>query len=266
MLRLETHHLRLSIPRFSFTIQPAMTTGKKKSRSELLQSDTAYEQIKIDIVACLLKPGEQITEGEMQERYKLGKATLRAALARLSQDGLIRSEPRRGYRITPVTLRDVNEIFDTRLVVEPAAMKLGAFAMTDHGLAALESAIRQTQKPETLRSATAFLAANKELRLAIVRTTGNFRLVRTLAQLLDESDRVLHLGYLYLDLTKLLSKQHQILLGAVRKGDGDAAEALSLRQIADTKRMLVEALMSSDWFLATNLHIPAGAEIRRRGA
>jgi DNA-binding GntR family transcriptional regulator len=251
-----------------------MPSRKKKSPSDLLRSAAAYEQIKIDIVACLLKPGEQITEGELQERYNIGKATLRAALARLSQDGLIRSEPRRGYRITAVTLRDVNEIFDTRLVVEPAAMKLGASAITDHGLASLEPAIRQAQKPETLRSPTAFLAASKELRLAIVRTTGNFRLVRALAQLLDESERVLHLGYVHLDLTKLLSKQHEVLLGAVRKGDGEAAEALSFRHIGDTKRMLLDALLSSASFLAVNLHSPSDAGIpalgqpvpRRRGA
>jgi DNA-binding GntR family transcriptional regulator len=251
-----------------------MSPAKKKSPSDRLRSAAAYEQIKIDIVACLLKPGEQITEGEMQERYSIGKATLRAALARLSQDGLIRSEPRRGYRVTAVTLRDVNEIFDTRLVVEPAAMKLGALAMTDHGLESLEPAIRQTQKYETLRSATAFLAASKDLRLAIARTTGNFRLVRTLAQLLDESERVLHLGYLYLDLTRLLSKQHEALLVAVRTGDGEAAEALSFRHIADTKRMVLDALLSSASFLAINLHSPSGAEMpspgrsatRRRGA
>lgn len=242
-----------------------MSSSKKKTPSDLLRSDTAYEQIKIDIVACLLKPGEQITEGELQERYSLGKATLRAALARLSQDGLVRSEPRRGYRVTPVTLRDVNEIFDTRLVVEPAAMKLAAVAMTDHTLESLENAIRQTQKPETLRSATAFIVANKELRLAITRTTGNFRLLRTLSQLLDESDRVLHLGYLYLDLTKILSKQQEALLDALRNGDGEAAEALSLRHIANTKRMLVDALMSGESFQSINLHGPASADLPARG-
>jgi len=243
------------------TIAARMSPRKKTSRSDLLRSATAYEQIKIDIVACLLKPGAQITEAELQERYNIGKATLRVALARLSQDNLIRSEPRRGYRITPITLRDVNDIFDTRLVVEPAAMKLGAFAMTDHSLESLEPAIRQTQKPETLRSPTAFLAASRELRLAIASTAGNFRLVRTLAQLLDESERVLHLGYLHLDLTKLLSKQHEALLGAVRKGHGEAAEALSLRHIADTKRMLLDALLSSASFLAINLHSLSDAEI-----
>jgi DNA-binding GntR family transcriptional regulator len=243
-----------------------MSSRKKKSRSDLLRSETAYEQIKIDIVACLLKPGEQITEGELQKRYSLGKATLRAALARLSQDGLVRSEPRRGYRVTPVTLRDVNEIFDTRLVVEPAAMKLAAVAMTDHTLESLENAIRQTQKPETLRSATAFIVANKELRLAITRTTGNFRLLRTLAQLLDESDRVLHLGYLYLDLTKILSKQQEALLDALKNGDGEAAEALSARHIANTKRMLVDALMSAASFQAINLHGPMSPDIPARGA
>jgi len=224
------------------------------SASELLLSATAYEQIKIDIVACALRPGEQITEGALQARYQIGKATLRAALARLAQEGLVRSEPRRGYRISPITLRDVNEIFDTRMVVEPVALKLGTFAMTAHDLEELEPAIRQTRKPETLRSPTAFLAAAKELHLAITRTTGNFRLVRTLSHLLDESERVMHMGYAYLDFTKLLSRQQERLLSAVAGGDGEAVEAISQEQIVDTKRMLVDALVSSDSLLTINLH------------
>jgi DNA-binding GntR family transcriptional regulator len=231
----------------------------KRSPSGLdpLRSATAYEQIKIDIVACLLKPGDQITEGELQERYKLGKATLRAALARLSQDGLVRSEPRRGYRITPITLRDVNEIFDARVVLEPVALKLGTLAMTAHGLEALEPAIRQTRKPETLRSPTAFLAASKELRLAIARTTGNFRLVRMLEKLLDESERVLHLGYLYADLTKVLSKQQERLLAAVRKGDAESVEAESTEQIVETKKVLLDALVASESILSLHLQVLA---------
>jgi DNA-binding GntR family transcriptional regulator len=229
-----------------------------------LRSATAYEQLKIDIVACLLKPGDQITEGELQERYQLGKATLRAALARLSQDGLVRSEPRRGYRISPITLRDVNEIFDARVVLEPVALKLGTLAMTPHGLEALEPAIRQTRKPETLRSPTAFLAASKELRLAIVRTAGNFRLVRMLGQLLDESERVLHLGYLHADLTKVLSKQQDRILAAVRKGDAQSVEAQSTQQIVETKKLLLDALVASESLLSVQLY--ALPQVRRSGA
>jgi DNA-binding GntR family transcriptional regulator len=224
------------------------------SSMDPLRSDTAYEQLKIDIVACLLKPGDQITEGELQERYQIGKATLRAALARLSQDGLVRSEPRRGYRISSITLRDVNEIFDSRVVLEPIALKLGTLAMTPHGLAALEPAIRQTRKPETLKSPTAFLAASKELRLAIARTAGNFRLVRMLGQLLDESERVLHLGYFHVDLTKVLSKQQDQLLAAVRKGDAGSVEGVSTEHIVETKRMLLDAFVASESFLSLQLH------------
>jgi len=227
---------------------------KSPSETDPLRSATAYEQIKIDIVACLLKPGDQVTEGELQDRYQIGKATLRAALARLSQDGLVRSEPRRGYRISPITFRDVNEIFEARMVLEPLLLKIGTVAMTAHGLEALEPAIRQTRKPETLRSPTAFLAASKELRLAIARTAGNFRLVRMLGQLLDESERVLHLGYLYVDLTKVLSKQQDRLLAAVRKGDAQSVEAASLGQIVETKQVLLDALVASESFLSVHLH------------
>jgi DNA-binding GntR family transcriptional regulator len=234
-----------------------MNVAKKRTPSDLLRSAAAYEQLKIDIVACVLKPGEQITENVLQKRYRLGKATLRAALARLSQDGLISSGPRRGYRVTPVTLRDVNEVFDTRAIVEPAAMKAAASVMTEHAFASLEPAIRETKKPETVKSPTAFLAASKELRLAIARGTGNFRLVRMFAQLLDESERILHLGYAHMNLTQVLSKQHESILEAVRAGNGDVAAAISAQHNRDTKLLIVNALVSSSSFMAINLHAPS---------
>ena len=239
-----------------------MSAARKRTPSDLLRSAAAYEQLKIDIVACVLKPGEQITERALQERYRLGKATLRAALARLSQDGLISSEPRRGYRVTPVTLRDVNEVFDTRAIVEPAAMKAAASMMTDHAFESLEPAIRETKKPETLKSPTAFLAASKELRLAIARGTGNFRLVRVFAQLLDESERILHLGYRHTNLTRVLSKQHESLLDAVRGGNGEVAAAISAQHNRETKLLIVDALVSSSSVMSINLHGPSEKSTR----
>src|SRR3546814_12828763 len=77
-------------------------------------SDIAYGTIKHDSIRCALAPVEEVTEARRARRLGLGKAPGRAALMRLSQEGLIRALPRRGYLVAPVTLRDVQDIFQFR--------------------------------------------------------------------------------------------------------------------------------------------------------
>jgi DNA-binding GntR family transcriptional regulator len=219
----------------------------RKKRPELLR-ETTYEQIRLDIIICALMPGTQLSEREIGERYRAGKATVRAALARLAQEGLIRSQPRRGYTIAPVTMRDVAEIFDARLLIEPATARLAAAQMTPRLLADLERAAKNALKPEVLKSRPAFLTASRGFRIAVAEATGNFRLVRIVGQLLDESERILHLGLTHADLTRDFVAQHQAVIAAMEEADTDAVTRIVYEQIESTKRMIVAALISSAAF------------------
>src|SRR5262245_53345201 len=88
--------------------------------------DQAYDRIKEDIVVCRLRPGAEVTEAGLAQHYELGLAPIRAALSRLSQEGLVNVIPRRGYVITPITIQTVKEVFDLRLLLEPAAARAAA--------------------------------------------------------------------------------------------------------------------------------------------
>lgn len=81
----------------------------------------AYDTLRREIVSYRMLPGTRFTELEIMDRYGLGKASCRIALQRLSQDGFVCSMPRHGYRVSPVTIRDVDEVFALRLVLEPCA-------------------------------------------------------------------------------------------------------------------------------------------------
>ncbi|VDR26274.1 Carbon starvation induced regulator [Raoultella terrigena] len=87
-------------------------------------SDRAYHTIRRDILTCRLLPGTLVTESELMERYESGKSTIRLALTRLSHEKLVISRPRKGYRIAPVTVQDVEEIFTVRAALEPLAARL----------------------------------------------------------------------------------------------------------------------------------------------
>ena len=96
-----------------------------------LLTDRAYERIKHDIITCAIAPGTEISEPQLCAHYRLGKAPVRMALIRLAHDGLVRAIPRRGYMVTPVTLKDIHDVFELRLMLEPAAARMAAGKVDD---------------------------------------------------------------------------------------------------------------------------------------
>ena len=99
---------------------PKAPNRKGGGSAEQNLNDIAYATIKDDIISCVLQPGADVSEGMLVTRYELGKAPIRSALMRLRQEGLIISRGRQGNAVSPVTLRDVKEVFQLRLVLEVA--------------------------------------------------------------------------------------------------------------------------------------------------
>ena len=111
-----------------------------------LLTDRAYERIKHDVITCVLAPGTEVSEPQLCLQYRLGKAPVRMALIRLAHDGLVRAIPRRGYRISPVTLKDIQDIFELRLMLEPLAARMAAGKIDTHRARALEAEMQLEQR------------------------------------------------------------------------------------------------------------------------
>ena len=86
-----------------------------------LLSEVAYEKIKEAIIVNELAPGQEVSESQLAERFAMGKAPLRRALASLTQEGLVQPQNRRGYIIAPLTMKDIHDIWAIRLLLETEA-------------------------------------------------------------------------------------------------------------------------------------------------
>jgi DNA-binding GntR family transcriptional regulator len=210
-----------------------------------LLSDRAYECIRHDIVSCALAPGSEISEAQLCAHYKLGKAPVRMALNRLAHDGLVRAIPRRGYRITPVTLKDVHDVFELRLMLEPAAARMAAGRMNAERLRRLDEGCRAGYEPGDARSTSRFLEAHKAFHVEIARSAGNARLANAIEHLLDEMTRLLHLGLGLRDHSQELAREHRALVKALARGDGAAAERLCRERIEAARSMVLSAILTS---------------------
>ena len=210
-----------------------------------LLTDRAYERIRHDIISCAIAPGTAISEAQLCTHYRLGKAPVRMALNRLAHDGLVRAIPRRGYMVSPVTVRDIHDVFELRLMLEPAAARMAAGRVEAQRLQALDESCRAGYEPGDLRSTSRFLDANKAFHVAIARATGNVRLAATIEQLLDEMTRLLHLGLGLRNRSQEMQQEHRALMKALARGDGDTAERICREQIETARSMVLSAILAS---------------------
>ena len=210
-----------------------------------LLTERAYERLRRDIISCAIQPGAEISESQLAMQYKLGKAAVRVALTKLSHDGLVRAIPRRGYMVMPVTLKDLHDVFELRLMLEPAAARMAAGKVNTQRLKTFDEVCRSGYEPGDAKSTSRFLEANKAFHVTIAQATGNARLAGAIEHLLDEMTRLLHLGLGLRKGSQEMLHDHKTLVKALSRGDGEMAERLSREQIESARNMLLSSILTS---------------------
>jgi DNA-binding GntR family transcriptional regulator len=226
----------------------AIQNRPRPAAAGLRLTDKAYRAIKREILECNLLPGAEVTRRELAARLAIGNVPLREALIMLSQEGLLQPVPRSGYRITPVTVQDVQDIFALRLLLEPAAARQAAGRIERELLTRLNELCKAGYEPGNRASESAFLRANREFHVAIADASGNIRLARVLGQLLEETERLFHLGLAVRDRTDGMMHEHQDLLAAIAAGDAEAAARSTIEQIESARKMVMDGILSAPWF------------------
>ena len=210
-----------------------------------LLTERAYERLRRDIICCAIQPGAEISESQLAMQYKLGKAAVRVALTKLSHDGLVRAIPRRGYMVMPVTLKDIHDVFELRLMLEPAAARMAAGKVNTQRLKTFDEVCRSGYEPGDAKSTSRFLEANKAFHVTIAQATGNARLAGAIEHLLDEMTRLLHLGLGLRKGSQAMLHDHKTLVKALSRGDGETAERISREQIESARNMLLSSILTS---------------------
>jgi DNA-binding GntR family transcriptional regulator len=207
----------------------------------------AHERLRRAIVRLELPPGEAMSEQRLAARFGLSKAAVRAALARLRAERLVLSEPRRGHSVAPLTLRDVDEVYALRLLVEPPAAAAAAGRLERGALARLRSAVAAEVDIADTASIDRFLDGNRAVHVAIARASGNGRLAAIVERLLDDSERAIGVALRAGAAGRGLRvrSEHEAVLDAIAARDGVAAERLMRAAIVRFRDELTQTLRNS---------------------
>lgn len=215
--------------------------------------ERAFDQIKHDIVWCILSPGEDISEAGLTDLYGFGKAPIRQALSRLAQEGYVIPIPRSGHLIAPVTLQSVKEVFELRMLLEPTAMEKACGNVDATRLRMLDAKCAAGYIPGDLASEARFMKANRDFHMEIAHASGNSRLATALSQIIDEMTRLLHLGFVLRERPEELNREHGGLVEALLNNDKQRARDITIAHLNTVRTLVIEGIIKHTNLNSTNI-------------
>lgn len=86
-------------------------------------TNQAYEYLYNKIISCEYLPGQELNEKQLLEETSFGRTPLREGLLMLQSESLIEIFPRKGMRITAFTEKSIDDLYQTRKLIEPTVCR-----------------------------------------------------------------------------------------------------------------------------------------------
>ena len=194
-------------------------------------SDRIFEIVRERIVTGALSTDAPVRQEALAADLGVSKIPLREALARLEQDGMLISQPNRGYFVKPMSADQIDEIYALRLSIEPRAAAEAAEQSDETGRAAVIEAF------ETLdATATLVDVANRHrvFHAALVRPSGRTLTVQLVERLAILSERYIIAHLRSAENEARARREHRALVEAWLARDGAQVENLLSAHIRAT--------------------------------
>jgi DNA-binding GntR family transcriptional regulator len=197
--------------------------------------ESAYARIRGDIISGHLAPGQRLRLDKLRQSYGASVSTLREILSRLSSEGLVVAEGQRGFEVPPVSVNNLKEIADLRLLLENRALE-DSFAAGDlewegrvvaahHKLASMERRMGQGDRSQT----DVWKRYDWEFHQALISSCGSQVLMETHAAVFDK-----YLRYQLIALSfrgDIAATEHRILHDCALARDAETAKEVLSRHV-----------------------------------
>ena len=198
-------------------------------------AESAYSQIRTDIIFGRLDPDEKLKLDGLKQRYKVSVSTLREILNRLASEGFVVAEGQRGFEVAPISPENLKEISALRKLLESHALGLsfdagdmdweGQVVAAHHKLHQME--LRMMAGDESIKEI--WKRYDWEFHQALIRACGSRELLESHAAVFDK-----YLRYQMLSLTfrgETAAAEHRALLDAALRRDASMAREILTKHI-----------------------------------
>jgi DNA-binding GntR family transcriptional regulator len=200
----------------------------------------AYETLHNAIVTGALSPGERLVEEELADRLGLTRGAVRAALLRLSHDGLVTRERNRGAHVRRVSISEAIEIVEARCALESLAAGYAALRRTDEEAAELRHVHDEMRALHAEGELLAMSERNAVLHRRILDISRHQVAIEVCCRLRSQVVRFQFRTVLAPGRAVLSLAEHEAVVDAIESRDRDRAERAMRTHLAHVAQTLAE--------------------------
>lgn len=209
----------------------------------------AMEQIRQLIFDGELAAGSDHLESELADRLGMSRTPVREATLMLAQQGLLEVRPRKGVRITTLSLKDMEEIYSVLTELESLAAEEAAQAgLSDEDLSELKQSIEAMEEALGNEDREAWAIADDAFHEELVRLGGNSR-VQSIVSMMSNQVRRARAMTLYIRPLPLKSNEdHRAVFDAIKNGNAAEARERHRSHRQDAREVLIDLLKKHKLF------------------
>jgi DNA-binding GntR family transcriptional regulator len=210
-------------------------------------ADYAYDYIKDRIISQEFPPASPVDAKQLMKRLEMGRTPLREALQRLAFEKLITISPRRGAFVSDISIIQLQQAFDARLLVERCTSRIAATTMTEEQVAILRDLFKDTDEIASRGDYMASISIDQKFHYLIAEASHNEYLRDFLTMLLPVTMRFWHhVHSLAKDSGAKIREVHQrhlLIIDALASGNPDVAERAMTNHIVTFRDEALELVM-----------------------
>jgi DNA-binding GntR family transcriptional regulator len=204
--------------------------------ASLQPAPTIVEQVYRTILDAIcdgrLAPGERLTQESVAEKLAVSRQPVGQALMLLKQQKFVSEAGRRGLMVAPLDRDFMRAIYELRLGIEPLAATLAARRATKDDIARGETLLAAGKDAVRANSIGELIDADMRFHMLLYELSGNRLFVDLMADLWNHLRRSMREVLQHREYRKAIWVEHEQVLRAIAKGDGDAAAVLARAHLA----------------------------------
>lgn len=199
------------------------------------------DELRIAITSGKLKPGTALRQEDLAEEFAASRIPVREALRQLEAEGLVSISPNKGATVVSLTTAELQEIFEIRAMLEPAALD---FAFPNITTEVLQKAAKLLDELSKKPSETAWGSVNWQFHLLLYDCAKRPKLVAMIDSLRISSERYLTARTKSSDYKSQAMSEHRQILQYCLDGKRKEAVAHLKHHIEESAKHLSELVQS----------------------
>lgn len=202
--------------------------------SENLFGNIAYQKIKAAILNEMYEPNQILNERKLAEEFQISRTPVREALKILEGEGWVKIIPWKGAIVNQITQKEIDEIFQIRLIIEPAIIELLQNKIDYKKRAYLDKLYENQKKTKTKKE---FILADREFHMTFAEWTENLQLIEMVKGL---NDRIYMVGHKAINSKDSKREEesleeHYKIIQALKNNDIMLAKNFMITHVIETK-------------------------------